>query len=374
MTATAAAAGVTVREARAGDGDALLALARACPMRGDITLRVEREPDFFTMDRLLGDPWQVAVAARGDVVVGCIAMAARETYLHGRPARTTYVGDLKVHPAHRDGAAADALIRHASAWCGDHGGMHVPMLFTILSGNRRMERRIPGVRGLPAFTRFATLRAYTAPLPRRRAVRAAAWRVAPATSRDIDEMITLWQRVASQRNFARLFDEQRLLHWLGEAPGLGVSDYLVARRPDGRIAGFLAVWDTSALHTLRVLRYSHRLAAFLVLHNAVAPLLGGAALPVRGAPLRTCTALHVCVPPGEPAVLHALLVRAMELARTARCTAFTVGLDVRDPLTVALHGLLGQPATVHAYVTSPSGRYDGPPLDDFPLHHEVALI
>lgn len=248
------------------------------------------------------------------------------------------------------------------------------MLFTILSGNRRMERRIPGVRGLPAFTRFATLQAYTAPLPRRRALHAAAWRIAPATSHALEEMIALWQRVASQRNFARLLDEEQLLRWLIDAPELSVSNYLVARRPDGRIAGFLAIWDTSALHTLRVLRYSHRLAAFRVLHNAVAPLLGSAALPGRGAPLRTCTALHVCVPPGEPAVLRALLVRAMELARAARCTAFTVGLDIRDPLTVALHGLLAQPTTVHAYVTSPSGRYDGPPLDDFRLHHEVALI
>ena len=374
MTATVAAPDVTVREAHAGDGAALLALARACPMRGDITLQVEREPDFFAMDRLLGDPWQVAVAERGDVVVGCIAVAARETYLHGRPARTTYVGDLKVHPAHRDGAAADALIRHASAWCGDHGGRHVPMLFTILSGNRRMERRLPGGRGLPVSIRFATLRAYTAPLPRRRASPAGAWRVTRATSHDLEEMIALWQRVASQRNFARLFDEELLLRWLIEAPGLSVSSYLVARRPDGRIAGFLAIWDTSALHTLRVLQYSHRLAAFRVLHNAVAPLFGSAALPGRGKPLRTCTAVHICVPSGEPGVFRALLGRAMEFARAARCCAFTVGLDVRDPLAIALRGLLAQPTTVHACVTSPSGRYDGPPLDDFPLHHEVALI
>ncbi|MGH7625940.1 MAG: hypothetical protein ACREOJ_11585 [Gemmatimonadaceae bacterium] len=374
MTATTTAVDVTVREVRAADGAALLALARACPMRGDITLCVERDPDFLALDRLLGDPWHLAVAQRGDAIVGCIAVAARESYLHGRPALTTYVGDLKVHPGHRDGAAADALIRHASSVCGEYGGAHVPMHFTILAGNRPMERRIPGVRGLPEFTRVATLRAYTAPLPHRRPPRDSGWRVTRASGRDLEEMIALWRQVAARRNFATVFNEERFLHWLDEAPGLDLANYLVARRPDGRIAGFLAVWDTAALHTLRVLQYSRRLSAFRILHNAVAPLFGSATLPARGQPLRTCTALHLCVPPGEPGALRALLLRALDLARAGGYTAFTVGLDVRDPLSVALRGLLAQPTVVHAYVTSPSGRYDGPPLNDFPLHHEVALL
>ena len=374
MTATTTIPDVTVREARSTDGAALLALARACPMRGDITLCVEREPDFLALDRLLGDPWHVAVAECGGAIVGCIAVAARESYLHGRPALTMYVGDLKVHPAHRDGVAADALIRHASSVCGELGGAQVPMQFTILAGNRPMERRVPGVRGLPLFTRFATLRAYTAPLPRRRPPRDSDWSVTRASVRDLEEMIALWRRVAARRNFATVFTEERFLRWLDDAPGLELANYLVARGRSGRIAGFLAVWDTSPLHTLRVLHYSRRLSAFRMLHNAVAPLFGSATLPSRGQPLRTCTALHLCVPQSDPGALRALLLRALDLARAGGCTAFTLGLDVRDPLSVALRGLLAQPTVVHAYVTSPSGRYDGLPLDDVPLHHEVALL
>src|SRR6185437_3731516 len=232
MTAMTSIPDVTVREARSTDGAALLALARECPMRGDITVCVERDPDFLALDRLLGDPWHVAVAER-------------QSYLHGRPALTMYVGDLKVHPAHRDGVAADALIRHASSVCGELGGAQVPMQFTILAGNRPMERRVPGVRGLPLFTRFATLRAYTAPLPRRRAPRQSDWSVTRASVRDIEEMIALWRRVAARRNFATVFTEERFLRWLDDAPGLELANYLVARGRSGRIAGFLAVWDTS---------------------------------------------------------------------------------------------------------------------------------
>jgi hypothetical protein len=37
-------------------------------------------------------------------------------------------------------------------------------------------------------------------------------------------------------------------------------------------------------------------------------------------------------------------------------------------------GLFAQPTLVGAYVTSPSGRYNGPPLDERPMHYEAALV
>src|SRR5256885_8016187 len=39
----------------------LLALAAACPMRVELKLCVRREPDFFALNRLEGDRWDVGV-------------------------------------------------------------------------------------------------------------------------------------------------------------------------------------------------------------------------------------------------------------------------------------------------------------------------
>jgi hypothetical protein len=55
-------------------------------------------------------------------------------------------------------------------------------------------------------------------------------------------------------------------------------------------------------------------------------------------------------------------------------SCLNVGLDVRDPLTRALDGLLAQPTDIHAYITTPSGVYRGPPLATRPLHYETALV
>ena len=91
-----------VRDATAADNAGLVELARSCPMRGDITMCVERAPDFFALSRLEGHRWRVGIAEDRGTVVGCVAASERLAYVNGAATRTAYVGDLKVHPAHRN--------------------------------------------------------------------------------------------------------------------------------------------------------------------------------------------------------------------------------------------------------------------------------
>lgn len=365
---------LAVRDALPADNAALVALAAACPMAGAVTMCVDRAPDFFALARLEGERWRVGVAAPGGAVVGCVAASERRTYLHGRPACTTYAGDLKVHPGHRGGGAADALEEFAREACRGFGGDRVPVLVTVLEGNRAMERRTPGPRGLPALRRFATIDVHAVPFlwPRRAAV--AGLRVRPARGEDLDEMGALWARLAPARQLAPVLDAEGLAAWIRRAPGLAVDDYLVARRHDGRIAGFVALWDQRAFKQLRVLGYTARLAAVRRAVNAVAPLVGTGRLPAPGRPLASLAAVHLCAPADEPAVLRALLLHAYAAHRRSGRLFFTVALDRRDPLARALGGLLAQPTAVGAYVTTPSGRWEGGALDGRPLHFESALV
>ena len=81
--------GHTPRPATSADNAGLLALAAACPMRGELTLCVRREPDFFALNRLQGDRWDVGVVdGAGADVIGCIAIAERLAYVNGVEAPT----------------------------------------------------------------------------------------------------------------------------------------------------------------------------------------------------------------------------------------------------------------------------------------------
>jgi len=351
---------VSVRDGVQADDAALRAIAASCPMEGDITLRVTREPDFFQLNRLEGRQWRVGVAEADGCVVGCVMAAERRAYLHGVDQRTLYAGDLKVHPRMRGGGVADELTKWVGRALGDMGGVNAPVLLTILAGNRAMERRTSGRRGMAKLVRFATIRAFSIPLLFPRRFSETGLRVSVATLRDIEEMVQLWERVAPTRQLAPVFSADTLERWLALAPGLDISSYRLARDVTGRLVGFMAWWDQTPFKQAHVLRYSPRLRATRAVLNRLANVTGGVKLPDAGAQLKYCTAFHVCVPGDSPSVLRALVRSSYSELRAARYAFATIGLDARDPLCAALGGLFAQPTDVHAYVCTAVGDYAGP--------------
>jgi ribosomal protein S18 acetylase RimI-like enzyme len=370
-----------VRPARASDDAALVRLAAACPMPGEIALCQTRAPRFFALTELesLGHdgPGRVLVAdGPGGEPVGCIAWTERLCHLHGRPTRTAYISDFKVHPDHRTGALGDALSAAVREDIRAAGGDDMPTLLTVLAGNARMARRLPGPRGLPRLERFADLDTLAVPWLRRRRRAHPEIDVAPARREDLDEMIALWQRLAPARQFAPVLDGARLDRFLRRAPALHVGSYWLARRrADRALLGYFAAWDQACFKQSVVVRWSRRLAAVRWLWNRVAtPLLGAPPLPPAGQPLRYMTAFHLAVPTDRPDVLRALTLGVQQALSGQGHAFLAFGLDRRDPLGAGLRGLWAQPTRISACVTSPAGGYRGRPLDDRPLHFEIALV
>ena len=364
----------TVREADSSDNEGLVALAESCSMSGDIELRVDRRPDFFALNRLEGN-WRLAVAERDGAIVGCICFSERESHVDGVAMTTGYVGDLKVHPAHRDSTIADALSMYVVEQM-----RYLPpetrVLITVLAGNRAMERRLDGRRGLPRFMRAATVRTHSMPILWRRCrdgpghaaitIRRAAWN-------DIEEMAILWKSVASGRQLSPAYDADSLAQWIREAPGLEISDYRLARDTNGNILGFIGLWDQREFKQLGVVSYSRRMATARRVFNAVAPLLGAERLPLSGAALNLVTAVNVCVPSDRADVLNALVVKSHDELRHAGYSLLNIGLDRRDPLNAGIAGLFAQPTDINAYLTNGRGRELERPLQGL-LHYEIALV
>lgn len=364
-----------VREATPADNDALVGISLATPVEGDIGLAIDRAPDFFALNRLKGDPWWVGVVDGPDGrPVGCVAVAQRNVFLHGVPTVTMAVSDLRVHPDHRRRGIGDALIR----WARDtilsaSGGVAPPTFVALLAGGDEMARRLGGVRGLPYLHRFATFRCYSVPLLWKRSSDDGLT-VSPAGPADVDEMVTLWDEVAPQRQFAPVLAAPTLTAWIDAAPGLRLDSYFLARRPGGELAGFLGIWNQWEFKRLQITSYSPRARAFRTALNTAAPLVKGAKLPAPGEDVRHLIAVHPCVRPSEPAVLRALIHAAYATYRARGFSFITFGLDVGDPLTPALKGWLAQRTDVWTCVATLGERWEGPPLDDRPAYHEIALV
>jgi ribosomal protein S18 acetylase RimI-like enzyme len=366
-------AAFTVRDATSSDNEGLIALAHWCSMSGDIELRMDRAPDFFALNRLEGQRWRLAVAERAGEVVGCICFSERDSYLDGVAARTGYVGDLKVHPEHRDSVIADALSRYA-AECMSGLPASTPVLITVLAGNSAMNRRLDGPRGLARFSRVATIRTHSlSVLWTRRNRPIPDLRISKASWNDIEEMAGLWRDVAKDRQFAPAHDADSLARWVREAPGLDIQDFRLARERDGNLLGFIGLWDQRQFKQLTVVSYSPRMAIARRVFNAVAPVVGSEPLPSAGAQLNVVTATHVCVRHDRPDVLRTLLVSAHNELRGSGCSLLNIGLDKSDPLTAALEGLFAQPTDIHAYLADARGRAWNREIGGT-LHYEIALV
>jgi hypothetical protein len=342
-------------------------------MRAEISICVHRSPDFFALNRLEGEDWAVAVVeSEPGTACGCVAMARRTVWIDGRAAESAYVGDLKVHPRYRGQGYGDALCEYATGWC-RRIRADIPSLITVLGGNRSMDRRIQLSRSIPACTLVGTVRVHTVPLLRRRRVRRDGLLVTRARPADIGAMTEHWSQVAPGRQFAPALDAQGLADWIAAAPGLAIEDYWIARGADGRIEGFVALWDQQALKQLHIVELTARGRMFRRVFNAVAPIFGAVRLPATGEAFRNLAAVHVCVPGNRPEVLQDLLVAASN-EHCGRYSFFTIGLDMQDPLSRALAAFRSLPADVAVYATSPDGTYTGPRDVGRPIHFETALV
>lgn len=366
--------GFTIREATLDDNEQLIAVAAACSMVGDIRVRVDRGPDFFALNRLEGERWRLGVAESAGRVVGCVAVSERSAFVNGREMRTGYVGDLKVHPDYRDTRIADALSHYAERGCADLPAA-APVMITVLAGNRPMERRLSGPRGVSAFRRIGTIRTHSIPILWRRAtVQAGSVQIERARWSDLDQMVKLWGKVAPMRQLAPAFNADRLAQWIRSAPGFDIDSYRIARSASGEMLGFLGVWDQRSFKQLTVVGYSRRMNTARAAFNALATVIGAQRMPRQGLPLNCVTAAHPCVAPDRPDILRALLTSTYNDLRATDCSIMNVGLDTREPLSAALEGFLAQPTDVNAYVVTTRRGVLPEFLDARPLHYEIALV
>jgi predicted N-acetyltransferase YhbS len=137
---------IEIRQADEADNEGLLTLTRMTPMAGAISLRIDREPDFFALLRLRGRS-RVFVATRGRQVIGCVSVALRSAYISGVPETIAYIGDMKVHPSFSGSPVAVRLIKALET---DMRLAGIDVGFCVAAdGNHRVMPLLAGRAGMP---------------------------------------------------------------------------------------------------------------------------------------------------------------------------------------------------------------------------------
>lgn len=347
----------TVRLARPEDDPALCRLFASVAMEGDLSLAVERTPEFFALYRIQGDPYRTYLAELEGEIEGLATLIARPGWLEGQRQTVGYAGDLRLSPRVRGGfflgRAYGPFLRQAFA------GLGCEVAYTaILSSNRAAIRalvsRSPRFPEKPVYRPWRPYAITNLHLTRRRRPRACGVEVRTAGPDDLPAIAALLQRDHQGRPFGYAFDEALLRQRLRDWPGLTLERFYLAER-GGRLVGVTAVWDPDPIKRFRVLAYKGRMRWIRRAFDLGALLLRYPRLPRPGQVLRYGYLTHVSVQDEDPALMGALLDRIYCDLRRSGLHLLVGCLLEDDPLAPAWARYLTTPVAAQLFTVSLPG-------------------
>lgn len=140
-----------IRKAIEQDNEGLIALTRLTPMKGLISIRIDRKPDFFRLLQQRGDNNIVFIAENEAAkIVGSFAATRQLFDIGGQTTPVYYLCDLKIHPQYQSSTLAFRLVHCMYEWLQQNDA---DLLFcTAASGNTPVTSFFNGRAGIPAFS------------------------------------------------------------------------------------------------------------------------------------------------------------------------------------------------------------------------------
>ncbi len=320
-----------------GDDAGIRRLLCDNPMAGQISLSLEREPDFFREARHSGAGQQTIVARDGGRVVCVGTCSFRQRFVNGEPRRVGYLGGLRLDA--RLGGRSDILRRGYRFFHELQRAHPADFYFTAIAVDNERARLFLE-RGLPGMPRYEPLGDFITvliPVPRSR------WRnQADATSFNPPPSIGGYEPISAlleehgrRCQFAPCWTAEELQALL--PLGLRTDDFRVLSRESKAVA-CAALWDQRSFKQAVIRAYATPLAWARPWINVAARLLGRPGLPSAGSTLAHAAVSHLAAPSDQPDVIPRLVQSLFPLARSKGLEWLTLGFAATDPRLALLRG------------------------------------
>ena len=128
-------------------------------MEGSIRLRIDRDPDFFSLSKARGETEVfIAYNENENLIAGCFSFSKQLFYSFGKPVDVYYLADLKIRPEYSKSFAAYLLTKHVQSHLRSIGAN---ILFcTAVNDNSAVMPFFGGKANIPKFQKLATFNSY----------------------------------------------------------------------------------------------------------------------------------------------------------------------------------------------------------------------
>lgn len=316
-----------IREATEKDNQAILELSRMVPMEADLSIIVDRSPDYFYLASLQGEGHKIIVAESDGRIVGTIGFCYRRVRLFGRKVRVSYIGGVKLLRSARKSTALYRMIRRVYRELMEEG-IEIGMGY-FLEGNERAKRIIEKGSSFPAFHPISTIKIFhIIPL----------WGkgrpeqdVLTPTIDDLDELGELFRRYYRKYELVEDFDREKLERILERSKDFSIDNFLLVRKK-GRIVAALTFWDQNNFKRTVVRKYG---TTTKMLYYILKPL---DVLPPEGEALRVIEIRHMVYDDEHFQAMKGLISYFLRMI-WPEYKIVKVGMDCKDPLIKAFKGV-----------------------------------
>lgn len=317
-----------IRFALANDEDdvAIRRLLRENPMRGEITLSFEREPNYFNGFDIEGVESQTILAYESEQLLCMGRCSIQHRFVNGQIQRVGYLADLRLD-AQAQGRF-DILRRGYQFFRELHHSEPPDFYFTSIAADnqrsiRLLERGLPGMPAYEFLCDFVTL---LIPVPRH-ARKLRQLNCVRASGEHLAELVLCLNSHAKQNQLAAFWAEDDLLSL--KNVGLAMSNFQLML-DESKVIACAALWDQRSFKQIVVRDYSRKVFIAHSWINLAAKLFGTPRLPPLNSTLAFGLISPLAVPADKPELTLALVESILPIAAERGLEFCAIGFAADD--------------------------------------------
>ena len=322
------------------DDAAIRRLLRDNPMRGEISVSLEREPNYFHDSHVAGEDNQTVLAVKSGRLVCMGHCTIGDRYINGRVRRVGYLSGLRLDSSVQ--GRFDILRRGYQFFRELQHDDPADFYFTSITGDnirsiRFLERGLPG---MPVYLPLGDFVTLLLPVPQKlqslqqrkeeTIARLKSEGIEIISGSDVPgcQLTSFLNAQAGQFNLVARWNEENLLSL--QRSGLTQSDFQVLTGT-GKVIACAALWDQRSFKQTVIRGYSRRLSFLKPILNLHAKMFDGPQLPAIGSTLAHGFLSPLANSPGNERYLSGLIELSLLTAANRGLEFLTLGFSAGDP-------------------------------------------
>lgn len=305
------------------DNQQLLELTSSTGMLGKMALRIDRFPNFFSLNQLRGET-NVYTAVEGGLIIGCISVSRQQVCVDKKQYPLYYVSDLKVAQNHRHQGIGLQLAKEVLKFLESR---NADLIFLNVSkGNERPFVFLSDSSYYPDFENIGTFKIFQFIGSNKKSVNS---KFKIKLTEGHSEILAFLNEYYSNYELASIITKDKIQ-----------NTELFEVKNEGHLIAVMCLIDTMKMKQNVVIKMAWHLKFLVSFINSMRGIFKMSKLPKENEPVNMLYIKYLAVKAYDKALIATLISHARQCAYHKSYSFVSLGLHERDPLIKNLPNIL----------------------------------